>query len=344
MTSRDLVLITGGSGHIGYRVIVEALEAGYSVRAAVRSHAKAEKILAAPSIKALNPGDRLTFVEVPDLTEERAYDSAIQGAKYAIHVASPIPFSFPEGGDLKEYFVEPAVKGTMGLLWAAHKAGSVEGVVITSSVVAIIPWKDFTSGKSETTFDESSRIPTPSEYDNPFEAYAASKVAALNEAEEWVNKTHPSFSVVHIFPSYVLGKDELVIDKKDVCYGTNKEVLTPVTGGDAGFLLGASTHLEDVAKAHIRALDPSFVGSKGLILSADGIHGTRWEELKTIVAENFIDAVKSGTLVNNGKIATIPIKIDGRQSEKVLGFKFRSFEEQVTSVVAHYLELVENGQ
>jgi uncharacterized protein YbjT (DUF2867 family) len=38
--SNDLVLITGGTGFIGFKIIVTALQAGYSVRAAVRSDAK----------------------------------------------------------------------------------------------------------------------------------------------------------------------------------------------------------------------------------------------------------------------------------------------------------------
>jgi uncharacterized protein YbjT (DUF2867 family) len=62
----DLILITGGSGLIGIKTIHLALQAGYSVRAAVRSQAKADAILATPTVKAINPGSRLTFVIVPD--------------------------------------------------------------------------------------------------------------------------------------------------------------------------------------------------------------------------------------------------------------------------------------
>ena len=52
----DLVLITGGTGHIGFKVIVDALEAGYSVRAAIRDSSKEETILSAKPIKTINPG------------------------------------------------------------------------------------------------------------------------------------------------------------------------------------------------------------------------------------------------------------------------------------------------
>jgi len=86
----NIVFITGGSGHIGSRVIVDALQAGYSVRAAVRSQEKANKVLSIPSIRAINPGNKLEFVIVPDLLVDGAYDEAIKGATYVVHVASPI--------------------------------------------------------------------------------------------------------------------------------------------------------------------------------------------------------------------------------------------------------------
>ncbi|KAF4983384.1 hypothetical protein F66182_17065, partial [Fusarium sp. NRRL 66182] len=143
--SSELVLITGGSGHIGYQVLVTALEAGYRVRAAVRNQAKADKIKSAPSIQALNPQDRLSFVEVADLTAPGAYDKAVEGVDLIIHVAAPITSSYEEGADFATHFIEPSVKGTLGILTAAQKTSSVRRVVITSSVVAIIPFADFTS-------------------------------------------------------------------------------------------------------------------------------------------------------------------------------------------------------
>jgi nucleoside-diphosphate-sugar epimerase len=185
----ELVLVTGATGHIGLHVVVDALEAGYHVRAAVRSQSKGDKILATPSIKKLNPGSKLDFVIVPDMLAEGAYDEAIKGATYAIHVASPIITAVKEGDDHDEVLIQPAVKGTLNILKAAQKVAGLKRVVITSSTVAIIPWGEFTSGKSETIFDENSRTPSPAgPYADTFEAYAASKVFALNETEKWIKE------------------------------------------------------------------------------------------------------------------------------------------------------------
>jgi nucleoside-diphosphate-sugar epimerase len=337
----ELVFITGGSGHLGYRIIVDALNAGYKVLAAVRSQDKANKILTAPSVKQLTLNDRLQFVTVPDMLADGAYDKVIQGATYVIHVASPIPSSYKEGDDMDAHFVEPAVKGTIGILLAAQKS-SVKRVVITSSVIAIIPWKDFTSGSCATVFNEKSRASfLPGPYESAFEAYGASKVKALNETEAWIEREKPGFDIVHIFPGFVIGRDELITDVKDALYGTNKEVINPVTGGDDGYVPGASIHVNDVSLVHVRALDPKVPGNQGYIAASGGLEGTMWEKSLDIVAKDFASAVKDGRLANNGKIASLPVKIDEEASEKVLGIKYRGFEEQVRSVVEHYLELVQ---
>ncbi|KAL9097933.1 MAG: hypothetical protein Q9165_000259 [Trypethelium subeluteriae] len=336
----ELVLITGGSGHLGHRVLVDALKAGYRVRAAVRSQAKADKILATPSVRNFSSLDRLSFAIVPDMLAQGAYDDAVAGTSYIIHVASPIAHAYKEGDDLEATFIQPAVKGTMNILLAARKTKSVKRIVITSSIVAIVPWKDLVSGYSTTVFNEKSRTPfIPGPYDGVFEAYAASKVKALNDTEAWVSRENPQFDIVHVFPAFILGKDELVTDVESILDGTNAKILTAVTGGQDGPTPGASIHLEDVSTAHIRALDQRILGNQGLILSSDGLHGTTWEIQLDIVAKEFSPEVQRGTLPNNGTISTLPIKIDETKSEEILGMKFRPFEEQVKNVVGHYLEL-----
>lgn len=144
----ELVFITGATGHLGFRVLVDALEAGYKVRAAIRSQSKGDKILATPSIKELNPGNKLEFIIVPDMLAEGAYSEGIRGATYAIHVASPLASVYKDGDDAQKILIEPAVKGTLNILNAAQ-GSSVKRVVITSSVVAIMPWSAMISAENE---------------------------------------------------------------------------------------------------------------------------------------------------------------------------------------------------
>lgn len=119
----DVAFVTSCSGHIGSRVIIDALRAWYHVRAAVCSQAKADKILLPPSVKALRPGNKLDFVVVPDLLAEGAYDKAIRGAMYAIHVASRLTDAQKESETYERIHIKPAVQEILNILEAAKKIG-----------------------------------------------------------------------------------------------------------------------------------------------------------------------------------------------------------------------------
>jgi nucleoside-diphosphate-sugar epimerase len=341
--SNNLVLITGATGHIGFRTLVTALKAGYRVRAAIRSESKKHDILSTPSIKALNPGDKLTFIIVPDLMVDGAYDEAVKGVNYIIHLASPIVLK----GDIKpeDYestLIEPAVAGTVNILKAGINSPDLKRVVITSSVVAMVPGeymfeKDAPDGL---VVNHESRLPSPSgPYPSDFHAYNASKIAALNATEAFVRDLKPNFDVVNIHPSFVIGKNELVKDAKDITLGTNAVAIGPVLGAKSESpVVGSSVHVDDVAFMHVKGLDPK-VPAGSYIANSDDYAGTVWQNATGIVAEHFPRAVEKGIFPNNGLQPTRKLRADARKTEEVMGFKFLSFEEQVKSVIGHLLEL-----
>ncbi len=203
----ELVLVTGTTGFLGYQVLVETLKAGYRVRAAIRSEGKKENVLNAPSLKALGLKEgQLTWVHVSDMAAPGAYDEAVKGVKYIIHVASAIPTfgaaDAPKPEDYEAFFVKPAIAGDVGMLRSAAKAPSVKRVVLTSSAVAIIPFKYFMGqGDKDRVFTASDRIPyAEGPWGFEFEAYSAGKAAALNAAEKFLRDEKPSFELVPIFP------------------------------------------------------------------------------------------------------------------------------------------------
>lgn len=211
MAKGDLILITGATGHVGFRTTIIALEAGYRVRLAVRSQARADAVLSAAPFKELAPKlgpDAITFVTVEDLTAPGAYDNAVKGVDGVIHIAGPIT----TGGKLsteeyKEYFITPAVKGTIGLLDSAAKSPSVKRIVITSSAVALFPFSE-AFNTTGTVYNEESRIATDEgPYQYEFQAYAAGKTAAYNTTLEWMEEHKPSFDVVNLAPSFIMGRD-----------------------------------------------------------------------------------------------------------------------------------------
>ncbi|KAK4094423.1 hypothetical protein PCL_09946 [Purpureocillium lilacinum] len=346
----ELVLITGATGHIGFHVLVRALEAGYTVRAAVRSQAKADSLRAVPALQAI-PSERLSFVVVPDLMAPGAYDAALAGGdvRYVIHIASPLARDDIGPGQYESELIEPAVKGTLGMLDAAKRAGgSVRRIIITSSIAALMPVD--TAKRSPTdVYTAESRFEAPpvSELQNTFQAYGASKLTAFNETEAWVAREKPDFDIVNVHPSFVMGPEEIHPTPKSLLAGgTNRIILGVALGVKSPTPLSNMTvHVDDVALVHVDALKPAIPGNTSYIVSSNNPTGTLnasdYAEIPKIVAKHFPEAVASGLLPNNGSLPMVPVKADATKTEKTFGFVHTSFEKQVKDVVGQYLDLVQ---
>ncbi|TVY93867.1 NAD-dependent epimerase/dehydratase [Lachnellula willkommii] len=316
----ELILITGGTGLIGIKTIHTALKAGYSVRAAVRSQAEANAVLAAPTVKAINPGDKQTFVIVPDILADNAYDEAVKGVKYIIQYCLPREGFTPD--QYESELIAPAIKGTTSILSAAYKNPGIKRIVITYSVVAIIPL----------------RRPFPAgPYTNPLEAYAPNQIRALLATKEFLWEKKPEWDAINIMPSSVVDDNEMITDPRSISDGTVSAAFAQVLGGDSGWgaVPSTSIHPANIARLHVKALDPKIAGNHIFLAVSEGERGTRWEEAIEIVNRDFPEAVKKGVLPNNnGPATTKRTKVDSSRTEKVFGFKFQSYEEQVKSAVS----------
>jgi nucleoside-diphosphate-sugar epimerase len=129
---------------VGFRILIEALQKGYKVRVAVRNQGGVDKIKSHHLISPYQ--DQLEFIIVLDITVNGAYDEAVKGATAILHVASAMPK--PGITDFEGQIVEPAVKGTVGMLESAMKEGMVRRIVITASIGSIIPAEKLATGDS----------------------------------------------------------------------------------------------------------------------------------------------------------------------------------------------------
>ena len=341
--SEEIVLITGATGHVGFRTLVLVLEAGYQVRAAIRSQAKVEEILETKSIQALKPGSKLNFTIVPDLTIDGAYQDAIRDVTYVLHLASPMPPASDELSDYGMTLIKPAIAGTVNILKATALEPRIKRVVITSSAAALIEAKYLFEEDTPlgTVWNEKSRTAIPEgPFSSSFHAYHAGKIAALAAADEYATDPKTKFDIVTILPSFVLGKNELVTRAPDLALGSNGPVMGVVLGTKSGIPLVSSTvHLDDVAFMHVKALDPT-IPAGTYVANSEGYAGTLWQKAARIVAEAFPAAVAKGLLNPDGVQPSLSTRLDASLSEQVFGFKFKRFDEQVKSVVEQYLELL----
>ena len=345
MASAELVLITGATGFLGSAVLREALKAGYRVRAAVRSAAKAETV----RLRSRASEDQLAFVIVPDFLAKGAFDEAVQGVDAVIHVASPTPKGWVEEADAEDTFIRPAVEATLGIFESVRNAGkSVRRVVVTSSMAAIIPLNALAMESIPDVFtaDDRQEVPQPP-YHHPQVAYRAGKIAALNGAEDWVKDkgSELSFDAIHILPAFVFGRDETAETAADVQSSTNVIPLRLALGQwDEGMqtVPYAIAHVDDTAKVHVLALGKEVPGNQRFLVSNDGREGGSWEDLRAIVEKTYPDAVAKGVFKKEGRVYnTIVSNVDKEKTETTLNIKLASPTTAIQSVLDQYLELLE---
>ncbi|KAE8148349.1 hypothetical protein BDV25DRAFT_158462 [Aspergillus avenaceus] len=331
----SLILITGATGLIGFRALLELLRNNYNVRFTARSEAKAQKVLTNSVIQDLAPGERLTPVIVPDMTVDGALDAALKDVEYILHIGNPVPVP---GFDPITQVWEPTIKGTANLLSTALKFPTIKRIVITSSIVGNMPLlPDPTK-----TVTAASRVPSPSPYPTSFpdlfQSYVLTKITEANETDAFVAKHNPHFSVAHIMPGYVFGRNELCLTAEEIRdeNSSNRYLMGSITGKDLPFPLhGGYVHIDDLAKVHVQVMclepTPQMPSNFGACTDID------YSNLFDIVEKNFPQQVADGTFAP-GKLPTLPMSYDSSETEAILGFKFRPFEDAVVDVAKQYLE------
>jgi nucleoside-diphosphate-sugar epimerase len=330
----ELVLVTGSTGHIGYRTLIEALSQGYKVRAAVRSDAKRDQILSAPLTKPY--ASQLSFVIVPDIEAEGAFDAAVEGVDHIIHLASPLS----SGASAKNFetdIIQPAIHGTLSILNSALKAPAVKRIVITSSVAAVQP-------TSPRPYDADNVEPDPSgPYPHYFAAYAAGKKLAYNRTRAFIEEHRPSFSIINVMPTFVFGPNRLATTRREVIAGSNSLLFLRVFGGEVNEqgVWGNPCHVDDVALVHVKALSLESIGQGEL--RNFGVNYSKeqfeWDDAKEVVRKEFPHAIEEKVFNLDGKIKTIADDYDASKTEKEMGIEFKSYRTAVKDLVGFYLSL-----
>ncbi|KAI0114134.1 putative cinnamoyl-CoA reductase [Nemania sp. FL0031] len=325
--SSNTILLTGGTGFIGFHVLLKVLEAGWTVRAAIRSLSKADSLAKHPKIVALGVPDKLSFVEVPDITAANAYDEAIKGVTHVIHLASPLPSPFL---DPLTGIYQPNINSVTALLSATLKAPTLKKVVITSSVFGNSPFPPNPSQRIDAEF----RVPNLEiPFDSMMPAYWGGKIAATNAIDAFYKEKKPSYSLSVIYPGFVFGTDQRALKTEDFMSSTNRILLGVITGHAADSPMPAgAVHVDDTANIHVLALKedaPRNIGS-----TIPHVFDEAWDA----VSKHYPEAVKSGVFTK-GSQPTIPVVWDSTQTTKDLGITFKSWEDMVVDAAGQYLEL-----
>jgi dihydroflavonol-4-reductase len=229
--------VTGATGFIGSQVVKVLLDRGYTVRGTVRDPENEAKI--APLLELDGASDRLELFTA-DLSDYEGFVASFEGCDVVMHVASPY---IVDVEDPQRDLIDPALIGTQNVLAAAETTG-VKRMVLTSSAAAI------TDEPEDRIYTEADWNTNSSLTRNP---YYYSKALAERAAWDFIENESPSFDLVVINPTGVIGPS--------IGSGlstTSKVIADLLNGGVYPAIVDMTfpyVDVRDVAEAHVRAAE-----------------------------------------------------------------------------------------
>ncbi|KAK6465077.1 Coumarine and phenylpropanoid biosynthesis [Scheffersomyces coipomensis] len=266
--TKDIYLVTGGTGHIASFVILQLLEQGHIVKTSIRTISKADQLkqsfLLSSSKLTQSIIDSNLIIFKGDLAnDEDWHQSQFDDVKYILHLASPLT---TEGSTLDE-FVIPATKGTLRVLQFANKAPSVKHVVITSSFAAI--GYGLSEVKSEPFTEEDWTI-VNEQTEKTLRPYQVSKTLAEKSAWEFIKdpKNNVKFGLTTINPNLIYGPTLTSSTSFSASLSVFKSLIDgtyATTGVPSRYV--SVIDVRDVAKIHIEALTNPKANNQRFILN-----------------------------------------------------------------------------
>lgn len=319
----ETVLVTGGAGFVGSWCVAELLKQGYSVRATLRSLARADGVRTGVMAETSGKGE-LSFVAA-DLTNDAGWEEAMAGVGFVLHVASPL------GGTVSGDLITPALDGTLRVLRAAVKAG-VRRVVMTSAAATARAPLSSAAVNDETVWADPD--------DPQFDAYRRSKILAERAAWDFM-RAQGATQFTTILPGAVFGP---VLLKEN--FGSVAIIKGLLNGRPSGVpRLGFwVVDVRDLAALHVKAMiAPEAAGERFIAAGdfmwmkeiADVLHGRLGDAAAKVPKRELPDwAVRASSLfVANLKQITplLGKKIDqsSEKARRVLGFAPRAGADTV---------------
>lgn len=255
MEKKDTILVTGGTGFVGMRIILQLLEKGYEVRTTIRNNKSIDKVKETLKVNNIALFDNLSFVEA-ELTTDANWAMAMEGCKYVLSVASPVFFDKPKNEDEA---IRPAVEGILRVLKFAKQTG-VKRVVMTSNFGAV----GFTQRDKSRETTENDWTDTNA---NGLSLYEKSKTLAEKAAWDFIKNNGGDLEFTTINPVAILGPS---LDAHISGSFILLEILLNGTLKAIPNLPLNVVDVRDVADLHIRAMEAPSANGQRFIASADG--------------------------------------------------------------------------
>ncbi|KAJ7351307.1 D-lactaldehyde dehydrogenase [Mycena albidolilacea] len=323
------VLVSGANGYIAVWVVRTLLEHGFSVRGAVRSADKGKHLtqLFAPY------GEKFEIVVVPDITVEGAFDEAVKGVDAIEHTASPFHFQADDPAEL----LEPAIKGTVGILESARKYGtSVKRVVVTSSCAAVLNISTTPQLLSELDWNDQAvqEVEEKGREASAGAKYRTSKTLAERAAWDFVkkHKGEIGWDVSVMNPPLVVGPVIHAVSSPDALNTSARMMYEAFTKPGASAGGGCWIDVRDLALAHVRALEKEEAGGERIIITAGAFSWQDWLDAAP-PSSKYLKGTPGA-----GKDAVHLLRYKNEKSIRILGLEYRSMEDTAAAAIKDYEE------
>lgn len=317
------ILVTGGTGFIGYHTARQLAAAGYRVRLLVRSREKAVKVY----------GDAVPELAVCDILDEAGVRQALAGCDGVIHTAAMVSVDKKDA----DLVYRTNTQGTRNVLGQAVELGMAK-IVHLSSVTAIFD-------ETRALLDENSPPGTAAN------AYGRSKVDSEVYARELQASGAPLYIV---YPASVIGPEDPGLTEPHAGLIGNLYVTLLMPGGNQW------VDVREVAAAHVAIMAGNMAPARyclgghflswpdlgkvlgrltGRRLLPVPVPGAAMRVLGRIVdvAQPLLHAdvpITYEAMV----YATRWVSLDNSKAERELGIRFRPVEESISAALVSLLE------
>lgn len=314
------VMITGGTGFIGYHTALALMAAGHEVSLLVRNPDKMRRVFGRGVIKHHTRGD---------IADAAAVRRAMRGCQAVVHVAALVSTHAAD----EERVYRTNLEGTRNVVGGAVEQG-VERVIHVSSVTALF-------NPDAKRLDENSPPGTASG------GYGRSKVACEQYVRELQSQGHP---VTITYPATVLGPDTPEMTEAHTGLQTYVARFIPLMSSGAQYI-----DVRDIADVHLAIIEGRAPSNRYVL----GGHYIPWRELggvlRRVTGRRPVQVPVSSALMRlAGSLfdrlgdlvpddvpitaegmtyATRWVPMDNRRVESELGFRFRPVEETFADAI-----------